>query len=188
MRRIPILVGVFGAVLLAAVGAVPAVGSGGGAIPDLKTLFGSAVARVRAADHGVFAKAVVFEADGATRGGGHVHGAGGVVGWQFVLDNPTTSSPYAYATITYGPAPKGFGAVTGHHLPYLEDVPIRSAPVVSLASAVILLQRAGYRGGFSSVTLRNPLGPKATDANYFFGTSSGDVTVDVVTGKVARAS
>jgi hypothetical protein len=188
VRRIAILLGVFGAVLLAAVGAGPAVGSGGRAIPDVQKLFRSAVAQVRAADHGVFARAVVFEADGSTRGGGLVHGAAGVLSWQFVLDNPTPNSPYAYATIPYGPSPKGFGAVAGHHLPYLEDVPITRAPVVSLASAVILLQRAGYRGGFSSVTMRNPLGPKATDAYYFFGTRHGYVTVDVVTGKVARAA
>jgi hypothetical protein len=72
MRRIPILVGVFGAVLLGAVGAGPAIGSGGRAIPDVQKLFRSAVAQVRAADHGVFAKAVLFEADGSTRGGGLV--------------------------------------------------------------------------------------------------------------------
>jgi hypothetical protein len=186
MRRIPILLGVFGAVLLAAVGAVPAVGSGGHSIPDVKRLFGHAVRRVRAADRGAFRRAVVYEADGSTSGGHGVTGAAGVTEWQFVLDNPTPGAPYAYATIDYGPAPRGFGATTGHRMPYLEDVAIASAPRISLAHAVKLLRAAGYRGVFDSVTLRNPLGPKRTDPFYFFGMTSEYVSVDVVTGKVAR--
>ena len=87
------MVGVFGAVLLGAVGAGPAIGSGGHAIPDVQKLFRSAVAQVRAADHGVFAKAVVFEADGSTRGGGLVTARPGSLSWRFVLDNPDAELP-----------------------------------------------------------------------------------------------
>lgn len=188
MRRIPIVVGVIGAVLLAAVGAVPAIGSGGRALPDVRQLFSTAVTHVRDAGDGAFARAVLFEADGSTRGGRTVTRATGVSSWEFVLDNPTQNSPYAYATVTYGPSPKGWGRVAGHHLPYLEDVPIRSAPVVSLASAVVLLRRAGFTSGFSSVTLRNPLGPTTTNPSYFFGTRHGYVAVDAVIGTVAHAS
>lgn len=187
MRRIPISLGVLGAVLLATAGAVPAIGSRGRSIPDVRQLFGHAVSRVRAAENGAFARAVIYEADGATTGGRGVTGAAGIVSWQFVLDNPTPSSPYLYATIDYGPAPKGFGAVSGHRMPYLEDVTIPTAPRMSLTRAVTLLRHAGYRGAFDGVTLRNPLGPKRTDPFYFFGMSSGGyVSVDVVTGRVAR--
>jgi hypothetical protein len=188
MRRIPIVVGLFGAVLLAAVGAVPASGSGDRSLPDVTRLFPAAIAHVRAAGGGAFANAVVYEADGSTRGGRLVKAGAGVVSWQFVLDNPTQNSPYAYATITYGPSPKGWGTVVGHRMPYLEDVVITAAPRISLTRAIELLDRAGYRGGFGSVTLRNPLGPRPTDPYYFFGTKSGYISVDVVTGKVAHAS
>jgi hypothetical protein len=185
VRRVSIVVGVLGAVLLAAVGAVPAIGSGH-ATPGIQKLFVQAVARVRAAGHGTFAKAVVYEADGSTRRGAVVKTAAGVATWQFVLDNPTPGSPDPSVVVNFGPAPKGFGPVVGHSSPFLEDVAITKPPAISLVRAITLLNTAGYTAGFSSVTLRNPLGPTTTNPSYYFGTPDGGVAVDAVTGKVTR--
>jgi hypothetical protein len=67
-------------------------------------------------------------------------------------------------------------------------VPIPRAPTMTLAQAVVRLRKAGYRQGFSGVTLRNPLGPTRSNPLYIFGVSSKFVAVDTVTGKVTVLS
>jgi hypothetical protein len=156
-------------------------------LPDVTVLIGRATSRVRATDKPQFARDVLYEADGSTRGGKPVSSAAGIVSWRFVFLG-TPGSKFASATLTYGPAPKGFGKVIGVKQPFLEDVPIPRAPTMTLAQAVARLRKAGYRQGFSAVTLRNPLGPKRSNPLYIFTVASKFVAVNTVTGKVSVLS
>jgi hypothetical protein len=56
---------------------------------------------------------------------------------------------------------------------------------MTLKEAVALLEDAGYEDGFSNVTLRRPLGPKAIPPLYIFGVAEGGfVGVNTKTEKV----
>ena len=160
---------------------------GSAALPDVTKLIGPATTRVRATDKPQFKRDVLYEADGATRGGKPVSSAAGIVSWRFVFDG-TPGSKFASATLNYGPAPKRFGKVVGVKQPFLEDVPIPRAPTMTLAQALTRVRRAGYRQGFSGVTLRNPLGPKKSNPLYIFSISAKFVAVDTVTGRVSVLS
>jgi hypothetical protein len=127
---------------------------------------------------------VVLEADGITKGGRGTRSASGVVAWRFVFQNPTGGNGIFSATLSYGPAPKGFGRVRGYRTPFLDDVVIRRAPRMTLAAAVRRLRRAGHTGRFYNVTLRNPLGPRVTNPLYIFAFARRFVGVDTVTGRV----
>ena len=167
-------------------------------IPDVTTLFRRAVTIVRATQRPRFAKAVVLEADGITRGGGcnlqgcfggrGVSSAAGVIAWRFVFNNQATRQKIRSATIYYGPAPKQFGRLTGYTAPFLDDVDIPKAPRMTLTQAVALVRRAGHRGKFFDVTLRNPLGTKRLNPMYIFGFAGAFVGVDTVTKKVRPLS
>jgi hypothetical protein len=162
------------------------------------TLFRRAVTIVRATQRPRFAKAVVLEADGITRGGGcnlqgcfggrGVSSAAGVIAWRFVFNNQATRQKIRSATIYYGPAPKQFGRLTGYTAPFLDDVDIPKAPRMTLTQAVALVRRAGHRGKFFDVTLRNPLGTKRLNPMYIFGFAGAFVGVDTVTKKVRPLS
>jgi hypothetical protein len=155
------------------------------AIPDVTKLFGRAVQIVRGTSRPKYARAVVLEADGYTRGGKKVTSATGVVKWRFVFDNQSSGSRFASATIFYGPPPAKFGRVRGNRSPFVEDVRIPRAPKMTLAEAVARLKQGGFTRGFSNVTLRNPLGPKRLHPLYIFGIGGGEfVAVDTVTKKV----
>ena len=165
------------------------------AAPDVTVLFGRAVNTIRATNRPKFAKAVVFEADGITRGGrctpmGCTGGSGttsaaGFVSWRFVFDNGASRSRFQSATLTYGPPPKAFGPVRGFTDAFTEDVDIPRAPKLTLSQAVALLRRAGHRAPFYNVALRNPLGPRRGNPLYIFGFAYYQyVAVDTVTKKV----
>lgn len=153
-------------------------------LPDVTKLIGPATTRVRATDKPQFKRDVLYEAEGATRGGKPVSSATGIVSWKFVFDG-TPGSKYASAFLTYGPAPKKFGKVVGVRSPFLEDVPIPRAPTMTVAQALARVRKAGYRKGFSGVTLRNPLGPKKSNPLYIFTIAPKFIAVDTVTGKVS---
>jgi hypothetical protein len=165
------------------------------AVPDVTVLFGQAVNKIRNTSKPTYAKAVVFEADGITRGGrctpfGCSGGRGttsaaGFVSWRFVFDNPTPRSRFKSATLTYGPPPKAFGSVRGFAEPFEEDIVIPRAPKLTLTQAVALLRRAGHTKPFFNVSLRNPLGPKRSNPLYIFGFAGNHYfAVDTVTKKV----
>jgi hypothetical protein len=153
-------------------------------LPDVTTLIGAATALVRGTDKPQFRRDVLYEADGATRGGKPVSSAAGIVSWRFVF-NGTSGSKYASAFVTYGPAPKRFGKVVGVKQPFLEDVPIPKTPAMTLAQALTRVRRAGHRKGFSGVTLRDPLGATRSNPLYIFAISPTFIAVDTVTGKVS---
>jgi hypothetical protein len=157
--------------------------------PDVTVLFRRAVQIIHATSRPRFARAVVFEADGTTAGGRLVTSASGIVKWRFVFDNTASQSRFASATLFYGPPPVRFGRVKGIRSPFLEDVDIPRAPKMTLGQAVTLLRKAGFRQGFFTVTLRNPLGPKRRHPNYIFGMAGGTfIGVDTVTKRVSRFS
>ncbi len=153
-------------------------------LPDVTTLIGPATTRVRATNKSQFGRDVLYEADGATRAGKPVSTAAGIVSWKFVFDG-TPGSKYQSAFLTYGPAPKKFGKVVGVKSPFLEDVAIPRAPTMTVAQALVRVRKAGYRKGFSGVTLRNPLGPRKSNPLYIFTFAPKFIAVDTVTGKVS---
>jgi hypothetical protein len=153
-------------------------------LPDVTALIGPATKRGRATAKPQFERDVLYEADGATRGGKPVSSVAGIVSRRFVFDG-TPGSKYASATLTYGPEPKRFGRVVGVKQPFLEDVPIPRAPTMTLAQALARVRKAGYRRGFSAVTLRNPLGPTKSNPLYIFTVGSKYVAVNTVTRKVS---
>lgn len=158
-------------------------------VPDVTVLFKRAVRIVRATNRPRFARAVVLEADGVTRGGRPTRSASGIVRWRFIFDNQPSHSRFRSATIFYGPPPRRFGRIRGYRSPFLEDRVIPKAPRMTLRQAVARLQRAGYRRAFFNVTLRDPLGPGVRHALYIFGFGSGRyVGVDTVTRRVAPLS
>ena len=165
------------------------------AIPDVTVLFARAVNTVRSTKRPTFARAVVVEADGITRGGhctprGCSGGRGatsasGFVSWRFVFNNQASRSRFKSATITYGPPPKRFGSVRGFVPEFTEDVDMPRAPRMTLSQAVALLRRAGHRASFFNVTLRNPVGPKKSNPLYIFGFAGNHYfSVDTITKKV----
>src|SRR5947209_1586449 len=100
MRRRSLIMVVLGLVLAATAtsgAAMPASGGAARGIPDVTALFKRAVTIVRGTRTPTFAKAVVLEADGMTRGGTctpagcsggrGVTSAAGVVAWRFVFNN-----------------------------------------------------------------------------------------------------
>ena len=84
------------------------------------------------------------------------------------------------------PRAQRFGRVTAYSAPFLDDVNIAKAPRMNLSQAVALVRRAGHRGTFFNVTLRNPLGAQRLHAMYIFGFSGTFVGVDTVTKRVHR--
>jgi hypothetical protein len=157
------------------------------AIPDVVTLFPEALKRMRSFDPPAFAKAQVYEADGVVAAKHGTTTAAGVVQWSFVFFTDNNTDPSA--TLSYGPAPKGFGRIVTSTSPFLEDVQITKVPKLSLAQAVARLDATKHTGAFDAVTLRNPLGPKATDPYYIFSFVAGPpIAVDVDTGQVLNFS
>lgn len=188
--RVPVAAARLGPVLAAALALA---GCGGGSprpatSPDVTVLFGRAVNLVRATKRPSFARAVALEADGITAGGRPTTSAAGIVKWRFVFDNQSSHSRFRSAMINYGPAPKQFGAVVGNVAPFLEDIQLARPPRMTLSQAVRRLRGAGYQKSFSTVTLRNPLGPERLHPLYIFGIGHMFVGVDTVTQKVARIS
>jgi hypothetical protein len=158
------------------------------AAPDVTVLFGRALARTHATRTPRFARARIYEADGATARGTSTRSASGITRWRFVFDNFPSHSRFASATLTWSRT-RGFGDVNGIKSPFLEDMVIPKPPKMTLAAAVARLRGAGVRTPFVSVTLRRPVGPTKVHTLYLFGLSSGRyVSVDTVTGKVRRVA
>lgn len=183
MNRIrPALTVLLTALLAALLLAAPAGAAKG---KDVTKLFGKALDIVRSDSE--FAKAVVLEAEGLPKGDRKVRRAGAIVRWRFVFDNQKTrGSGFASVTLKHR-TPGGFGKPKGFEEPFLEDRVIRKAPKMTLRKAVRQLRDAGFGQAFDGVTLRRPLGPKATPPLYIF-TLGNDryVAVNAKSGKVAE--
>jgi hypothetical protein len=148
--------------------------------PDVTKLFDQALAKVRAQPE--YLQAQVLEAEGLPKGNGSVVSPRKIVRWRFVFQNTTPGSDHASATLKYRDGE--FARVVGHTEPFLEDAVIDKAPKMTLAEAVARLDRAGFDEGFSSVTLRSPLGPKTVPPLYIFTFPVEYVAVNTKNGKV----
>lgn len=70
--------------------------------------------------------------------------------------------------------------------PWLEDIVIPWPVEMDLPQANELKEKAGFKGAYNTVTLRNPLGPKRSNPYFIFGSGAGQayIFVDTVTGEV----
>jgi hypothetical protein len=160
--------------------AVPASAQAGGR--DVSVLFHRAVLKVQR--HADFADAVVLEADGAPKGRGAIDGAAQIERWLFVFQNTTEGSEFASVTIAWRRG-EGFAQPKGHRSPFLEDVPIKKEPKMSVNDALDLMDEAGFGREFFNVVLRRPLGPERTPPLYIFEVAQGTfVAVNTKTGDV----
>ena len=172
MRR-----GVLSAFVLIAALAVPATTGA----KDVTKLFDRAVAKVTSKPD--FESAVMLEADGTPKGSKPVDGAAQITNWRFVFDNQgTRGSDFASVTIDWEKG-EGFGKPDGNPSPFLEDLPLKKAPKMTLKEAVELLDDAGTHE-FFNVTLRRPLGPERVPPLYIFGVDGGFIAVNTKTGDV----
>ena len=169
----------------AALGALVLVAALAAAAPasakDVSKLFDRAGVLVRGNPD--FTGAVMLEAQGTPSGKGSVDGAAQVTNWTFVFDNQRTQgSDFASVTIDWERG-EGWSKPDGNPSPFLEDLPIKRAPKMTLRRAVELLAEAGTHD-FRNVTLRRPLGPERTPPLYIFGTDDGFIAVNTKTGDV----
>ena len=172
MRR-----GALAALVLIATLAVPATTSA----KDVTKLFDRAGVLVRGNPD--FEDAVVLEAQGSPSGNRPVDGPAQVTNWTFVFDNQRTDgSDFASVKIDWEKG-EGWSKPDDNPSPFLEDVPIRRAPKMTLRRAVELLADAGTHE-FRNVTLRRPLGPERTPPLYIFGVENGFIAVNTKTGDV----
>ncbi len=158
----------------------------GAAAPDVTVLAPRAEKIVHA--QRPFRKAVLLEAEGTPAARSHVvKTARGIVAWRFVFDNQGSGNAFSSAIVD---AVHGkFGKVRGHTGPVLDDQGISRIPKMTLSRAIGLLDKAGYRSGFSAVTLRKPLNPGVRHIEYIFTVKSGKyVAVDTRTGQVKQVS
>lgn len=74
--------------------------------------------------------------------------------------------------------------------PWLEDVVISWPVKMDLDEANDLKEKAGYTGAYSTVTLRNPLGPTISNPSFIFGGNPQQpyIFVDTITGKVTSVT
>jgi hypothetical protein len=149
---------------------------------DVTKLFDKAVAKVTSKPD--FSDAVMLEADGTPKGNKPVDGAAQVTNWRFVFDNQgTRGSDFASVTIDWEKG-EGFSKPDGNPSPFLEDLPIKRAPKMTLKRAIELLGDTGTHE-FRNVTLRRPLGPEKTPPLYIFGVENNRfIAVNTKTGDV----
>jgi hypothetical protein len=77
-----------------------------------------------------------------------------------------------------------------HHQPWLGDLVIEWPVQMDLPRANALKNAAGYTGPYTTVTLRNPLGPESSNPLFIFGSEASQpyIFVDTVTGQVTSGS
>lgn len=150
---------------------------------DITKLAARALAKVRAKKK--FANAILLEADGKPKASTVITRAAQVTSWRFAFDNQKTKGSKFRSVVMKYTAGDGFGRAKGHTAPWLEDRRIPKIPTMKLRWAVELYKGAGNTDGFTTVTLRRPLGTATTPPLYVFGTPTGDyVAVNARTGKV----
>ena len=123
--------------------------------------------------------AKLYEADGVSTTG-PTDDAAGIDKMRVVFQN-SDNTTVMITEEKYGE----FGEPKLFKSPFLGDVVIEWPIKMDLTQAIELKNRAGYKGEFTTVTLRNPLGPRRTNPFFIFGSDQrAFVFVDVVTGEV----
>lgn len=127
-----------------------------------------------------YPQAKLYEADGVATGGPTTN-PNDINQLRVVFQNPDNTT-VIIKTTTWGE----FGEPVLIHEPWLGDVVIDWPIKMDLPEANELKQKAGFNEPYTTVTLRNPLGPTRTNPFFIFGSSPMQpyVFVDVVTGEV----
>jgi hypothetical protein len=127
--------------------------------------------------------AKLYEADGVASGGPTTD-PNRVDRMRVVFQNPGNTTVIIKSTVWGEFAPPVL-----LNEPFLEDVVIDWPIKMDLPLANELKMKAGYTSPFTTVTLRNPLGPVRTNPFFIFGGGTGTyVFVDTVTGQVTTGS
>lgn len=128
--------------------------------------------------------AKLYEADGVATGGPTTEPTG-IDSMRVVFQN-SDNTTVVISTTTWGE----FGEPEQISQPWLGDRVIDWPIDMDLPKANQLKQDAGYNQPYTTVTLRNPLGPKKTNPFFIFGTGHLQpfVFVDVVTGEVSSGN
>lgn len=127
-----------------------------------------------------YPKAKLYEADGvATRG--ETSDPAQIDKLRVVFQNENNSTVIIKST-GYGE----FGEPQLIQEPWLEDVVIQWPVTMDLPEANTLKEQAGFKDKYTTVTLRNPLGPKRGNPYFIFGRNPAEpyIFVDTVTHKV----
>jgi hypothetical protein len=123
--------------------------------------------------------AKLYEADGVASGGSTTD-PNRIDQMRVVFQNPGNTTVMIKST-DWGE----FGEPVLMQEPWLEDVVIPWPVKLDLPEANSLKQQAGFGSPYSTVTLRNPLGPQPGNPQYIFGNAGQPyVFVDTVTGRV----
>jgi hypothetical protein len=127
-----------------------------------------------------YPQAKLYEADGVATGGPTKDPA--KIDRMRVVFRNANNTTVIIKEIKYGE----FGKPELINHPWLEDVVIEWPIKMDLPDANTLKEKAGYTEAYTTVTLRNPLGPKRTNPFFIFNTATRGsyIFVDVVTGEV----
>ncbi len=127
-----------------------------------------------------YPEAKLYEADGVATGGPTTDPAK-IDRMRVVFQNVNNTTVIIKET-GYGE----FGPPVLYNEPWLEDVVINWPIKMDLDEANELKEKAGYTESYTTVTLRNPLGPTVNNPYFIFNTSNmgNYIFVDTVTGDV----
>lgn len=132
---------------------------------------------------GQYPHAKLYEADGVASGGPTTD-PNRIDRMRVVFQNPGNTTVIIKSTIWGEFAPPVL-----YNEPFLEDVVIAWPVKMDLPDATALKEKAGYTAPFTTVTLRDPLGPTRQNPLFIFGDGGGSyVFVDTVTGQVTSGS
>ena len=131
-----------------------------------------------------YPQAKLYEADGVAAGGATTDPA--KIDQLRVVFRNLDNTTVIIKEVGYGE----FGKPVLIPEPWLEDVVIAWPVGLDLPEANQLKAQAGYPQPYSTVTLRNPLGPVSGNPYFIFGGQGGGnyVFVDTVTKKVSLGS
>jgi hypothetical protein len=131
-----------------------------------------------------YPQAQLYEADGVASGG-PTKDPNRIDRMRVVFQNPGNTTVIIKSTVWGEFAPPVL-----YNEPWLEDVVIKWPVAMDLPQANALKEKAGYSSPYTTVTLRNPLGPKLGNPLFIFGAGAGQpyIFVDTVTGQVTSGS
>ncbi len=153
--------------------------------PDVTFLMRVALAKVTHTPG--YSRAVLRAASGTTADSGNTTLAQDITNWTFTFDNGLTpGATHASATLTFSAG--GWGKVTAGGGLGIGAGDIRPLPVMTLAHAVQILNRAGVTAAFNLVQLVYVPGPGFNQPRYTFLTTDGAATVGARNGRVVLPS
>jgi hypothetical protein len=131
-----------------------------------------------------YPQAKLLEADGEATGG-PTRDPNRINRMRVVFQNPGNTTVIIKSTV-WGE----FAAPVLINEPWLEDVVIKWPVSMDLPKANALKEEAGYTSPYTTVTLRNPLGPRPGNPLFIFGSGGSQpyIFVDTVTGQVSSGS